>query len=145
MVTGQRADGTTFPMECSVSEVDLGTRRMYMGVVRDVTMRNAYEDALIKARLAAEEASQAKSDFLANMSHEMRTPLNAVIGLTDFLLRTPLSPDQADLLKRCEKASTGLLRMIEDLLQAAKLDSRTLELVSEPFVLRELVTDTMEL
>jgi PAS domain S-box-containing protein len=145
MVTGQRADGTTFPMECSVSEVDLGTRRMYMGVVRDVTMRNAYEDALIKARLAAEEASQAKSDFLANMSHEMRTPLNAVIGLTDFLLRTPLSPDQANLLKRCEKAGTGLLRMIEDLLQAAKLDSRTLELVSEPFVLRELVTDTVEL
>ena len=145
MVTGQRADGTTFPMECFVSEVDLGARRMYMGVARDVTMRNAYEDALIKARLAAEEASQAKSDFLANMSHEMRTPLNAIIGLTDFLLRTPLSSDQADLLKCCEKAGAGLLRMIEDLLQAAKVDSRTLELVSEPFVLRELVTDTVDL
>jgi hypothetical protein len=145
MVTGQRADGTTFPMECSVSEVDLGAYRMYMGVVRDITMRNAYEDALIHARLAAEEASQAKSDFLANMSHEMRTPLNAIIGLTDFLLRTPLSSDQADLLKRCEKAGTGLLRMIEDLLQAAKVDSRTLELVREPFVLRELVTDTVDL
>lgn len=145
MVTGRRADGTTFPMECSVSEIDLGARRMYMGVVRDVTIRNAYEEALIKARLAAEEASQAKSDFLANMSHEMRTPLNAIIGLTDFLLRTPLSPDQADLLKRCEKAGAGLLRMIEDLLQAAKVDSGTLELVSEPFILRELVTDTVEL
>ena len=145
MVTGQRADGTTFPMECFVSEVELGARRMYMGVVRDVTMRNEYEDALIHARLAAEEASQAKSDFLANMSHEMRTPLNAIIGLTDFLLRTPLSSDQADLLKRCEKAGAGLLRMIEDLLQAAKVDSRTLELVSEPFVLRELVTDTVDL
>ena len=145
MVTGQRADGTTFPMECSVSEVNLGARRMYMGVVRDVTMRNGYEDALIKARLAAEEASQSKSDFLANMSHEMRTPLNAIIGLTDFLLRTPVSPDQAELLKHCEKAGTGLLRMIEDLLQAAKVDSRTLELVSEPFVLREVVTDTVYL
>ena len=144
-VTGQRADGTTFPMECSVREVDLGARRIYMGVARDVTMRNAYEDALNKARLAAEEASQAKSDFLANMSHEMRTPLNAIIGLTDFLLRTPLSPDQADLLKRCEKAGAGLLRMIEDLLQAAKLDSRTLELMIEPFVLRKLVTDTVDL
>lgn len=143
--TGQRADGTTFPMECSVREVDLGACRMYMGVVRDVTMRNAYEEALIKARLAAEEASQAKSDFLANMSHEMRTPLNAVIGLTDFLLRTPLSSEQADLLKRCEKAGSGLLRMIEDLLQAAKLDSRTVKLLREPFVLRELVTDTVDL
>jgi PAS domain S-box-containing protein len=145
LVTGLRADGTTFPIECFVSEVDLGARRMYMGVVRDITMRNAYEDALIHARLAAEEASQAKSDFLANMSHEMRTPLNAIIGLTDFLLRTPLSSDQADLLKRCEKAGAGLLRMIEDLLQAAKVDSRTLELVREPFVLRELVTDTVDL
>ena len=145
MVTGQRADGSTFPMECSVSEVDLGARRMYMGVVRDVTMRNAYEDALIQARLAAEGASQAKSDFLANMSHEMRTPLNAIIGLTDFLLRTPLSSDQLDLLKRCEKAGVGLLRMIEDLLLAAKVDSRTLALVNEPFVLRELVADTVDL
>ncbi|NOT96718.1 MAG: PAS domain S-box protein [Nitrospira sp.] len=123
----------------------LGTPQYLLGISEDITQRKEIEVALVSARLAAEEASQAKSDFLANMSHEMRTPLNAIIGLTDFLLRTPLSSDQADLLKRCEKAGSGLLRMIEDLLQAAKVDSGTLELVQEPFVLRELVEDTVGL
>ena len=122
-----------------------GTPRYLLGISEDITERKEAEAALVTARLAAEEASQAKSDFLANMSHEMRTPLNAIIGLTDFLLRTPLSSDQADLLKRCEKAGAGLLRMIEDLLQAAKVDSGTLELVQEPFVLRQLVIDTVGL
>ncbi|MDP1947928.1 MAG: PAS domain S-box protein [Nitrospirota bacterium] len=123
----------------------LGTSQYLLGISEDITESKETEVALVKARLAAEEASQAKSDFLANMSHEMRTPLNAIIGLTDFLLRTPLSSDQADLLKRCEKAGSGLLRMIEDLLQAAKVDSGTLELVQEPFALRELVEDTVGL
>ncbi|MEQ1563659.1 MAG: PAS domain S-box protein, partial [Nitrospiraceae bacterium] len=123
----------------------LGTPQYLLGISEDITQRKEIEVALVSARLAAEEASQAKSDFLANMSHEMRTPLNAIIGLTDFLLRTPLSSDQADLLKRCEKAGSGLLRMIEDLLQAAKVDSGTLELVQEPFALRELVEDTVGL
>ena len=122
-----------------------GTPQYLLGISEDITEQKEDEAALLTARLAAEEASQAKSNFLANMSHEMRTPLNAIIGLTDFLLRTPLSSDQADLLKRCEKAGAGLLRMIEDLLQAAKVASRTLELVSEPFVLRELVADTVNL
>ena len=122
-----------------------GTPQYMLGISEDITNRKEAETALVTARLVAEEASQAKSDFLANMSHEMRTPLNAIIGLTDFLLRTPLSSTQADLLKRCDKAGAGLLRMIEELLQAAKLDSRSLKLVSEPFVLRELVTDTVDL
>lgn len=122
-----------------------GTQQYLLGISEDITERKEAEAALVTARLAAEEASQPKSDFLANMSHEMRTPLNAIIGLTDFLFRTPLSSAQADLLKRCEKAGAGLLRMIEDLLQAAKLDSHTLELVREPFVLRELVTGTVDL
>ena len=123
----------------------LGMPQYLLGISEDITESKEIEISLVKARLAAEGASQAKSDFLANMSHEMRTPLNAIIGLTDFLLRTPLSSDQADLLKRCEKAGSGLLRMIEDLLQAAKVDSGTLELVQEPFALRELVEDTVGL
>ena len=123
----------------------LGTPQYLLGISEDITERKEVEVTLVTARLAAEESSQAKSDFLANMSHEMRTPLNAIIGLTDFLLRTPLSSDQADLLKRCEKAGSGLLRMIEELLQVAKVDSGTLELVCEPFVLGELVTGTVDL
>jgi PAS domain S-box-containing protein len=115
------------------------------GSITDITKNKEAETALIRNQLEVRKASQAKSDFLANMSHEMRTPLNAVVGITDILAQTPLSTEQLSLVQRCAKASDGLLRMIEDLLLAAKTESGTLELVAEPFSLSEIVTECTEL
>ena len=114
----------------------------------DIVARKALqqvEATLVQARLAAEAANQAKSDFLANMSHEMRTPLNAIMGITDILAHSSLSSEQMSLVRRCTKASDGLLRMIDDLLLAAKADSGTLELMAEPFVVRDFVTECTNL
>ena len=122
-----------------------GAPQYLLGISEDVTERKEAEATLVRARLAAEEANKAKSDFLANMSHEMRTPLNAIIGITDFLTRTRLSPEQLSLVQRCTKASEGLLRLIDDLLLASKAESGTLQLVAEPFVLRDLVTECTNL
>ena len=72
--------------------------RIY-AVARDVTAKVAAERALVEAKAAAETANRAKSDFLANMSHEIRTPLNGVIGVIDALARTPLSPQQAEMVE----------------------------------------------
>lgn len=124
---------------------DDGTPRYLLGISEDVTERKEAESALVRARLAAEAASKAKSDFLANMSHEMRTPLNAIMGMTDYLARTPLTPQQLALVERCTKASDTLLRMIEDLLLTAKAESGTLTLTSEPFVLREIMLECTNL
>src|SRR5215831_1625937 len=122
-----------------------GRPQYLLGISEDITERKESEAALVRARLAAEEANQAKSDFLANMSHEMRTPLNAIMGIADILARSTLSSEQVSLVRRCTKASDGLLRMIDDLLLAAKADSGTLELVTEPFSLRDLVTESTSL
>lgn len=116
-----------------------------LGISEDVTERKEAETVLVRARLAAEEASKAKSDFLANMSHEMRTPLNAIMGMSDFLARTPLSREQLALVERCTKASEALLRMIEDLLLTAKAESGTLALVAEPFILKEIILECTNL
>ncbi|HEX8751497.1 MAG TPA: PAS domain S-box protein [Nitrospira sp.] len=116
-----------------------------LGISEDITERKESEAALVRARLAAEEANRAKSDFLANMSHEMRTPLNAIMGIADILARSALSSEQVSLVRRCTKASDGLLRMIDDLLLAAKADSGTLELMAEPFLLRDFVTECTNL
>ncbi|HEY6084863.1 MAG TPA: ATP-binding protein, partial [Nitrospira sp.] len=73
------------------------------------------------------------------------TPLNAIMGIADYLARTPLNEDQLALVERCTKASDGLLRMIEDLLLAAKAESGTLALLSEPFVLKKILSECTDL
>ncbi len=122
-----------------------GTAQYLLGISEDITERKAAEQALVDARLTAELASQAKGDFLANMSHEMRTPLTAIVGISDYLLRTELAKEQRELVHRCMKASDGLLRQIEDLLLAAKAESGTLQLISETFILQEIVSETTDL
>ncbi len=140
-------DGTHRILSWNVSRfLDTGGKEAgIIAIGLDVTERNAAETAMDEARRAAEDASKAKSDFLANMSHEMRTPLTAIIGISDYLLRTDLGKDQRDLVQRCARASDGLLRQIEDLLLAAKTESGTLQLVSEDFILQEIVMEAADL
>jgi PAS domain S-box-containing protein len=71
-VTGLRKDGSTFPLDLSISEMTLGGERHYTGVVRDITERKAAERAVVAARIEAERANTAKKTFLANMSNERR-------------------------------------------------------------------------
>ncbi|HEU4683175.1 MAG TPA: PAS domain S-box protein [Nitrospira sp.] len=122
-----------------------GSPQYLLGISEDITERKEAEQTLISARIAAEEASKAKSDFLANMSHEMRTPLTAIVGISDYLLRSGLTQEQRQLVQRCLSASDGLLRLIEDLLLAAKTESGTLELVAETFILREVIAEAVDL
>ena len=122
-----------------------GVPQYLLGISEDITERKAADQALVKARMAAEEASKTKSDFLANMSHEMRTPLTAIVGISDYLLRTDVRGEQRELVQRCMHAADGLLRLIEDLLLAAKTESGTLHLVTESFPLRNIVVEATNL
>jgi PAS domain S-box-containing protein len=122
-----------------------GSAQYLLGISEDITERKEAEQTLIKARLSAEDANTAKSEFLANMSHEMRTPLTAIVGISDYLLRTDLAQEQRELVHRCMKASDGLLRQIEDLLLAAKTESGTLRLITESFILQDIVMEATDL
>lgn len=141
------ADGTQKVMSWNVSRfMDLnGNPGGVIAIGQDITHKKKTEKAFLDSVLAAEETSRTKSDFLANMSHEMRTPLTAIVGISDYLLRTELGPEQRGLVQRCMKASDGLLRLIEDLLLAAKTESGTLELISESFILQEIVEEAADL
>jgi PAS domain S-box-containing protein len=66
----------------------------FVTIFSDVTEQRRYEDALMEAKLAAEDASRVKSDFLANMSHEVRTPLNGIMGMLQLMEGTPLDGER---------------------------------------------------
>lgn len=90
--------------------------------------RNAAEVELKLAKEKAEAASKAKSEFLANMSHEMRTPLNGVIGFTDLLRDTPLTPVQQQYVDNANVSGHTLLNVINQILDLSKIEAGMMEL-----------------
>ncbi|TWI55557.1 two-component system sensor histidine kinase BarA [Pseudomonas duriflava] len=95
------------------------------------------------ARKEALEASRIKSEFLANMSHEIRTPLNGILGFTNLLQKSELTPRQQDYLSTIQNSAESLLGIINEILDFSKIEAGKLVLENIPFNLRDMIQDTM--
>ena len=96
---------------------------------------------LVRARLAAEDASKSKSQFLANMSHEIRTPMNAILGMLSLLHNTELSARQRDYVGKTEGAAKSLLALLNDILDFSKVEAGKMTLETAPFRIDHLLRD----
>jgi signal transduction histidine kinase/ActR/RegA family two-component response regulator/HPt (histidine-containing phosphotransfer) domain-containing protein len=104
----------------------------------DVSTMKRSEEELRRAHGAAEATSRAKSAFLANTSHEIRTPMNAIIGFTDLVLDTDLTPEQRTCLETVKQSSETLLSILNDIVDSSKIEAGKMELEEVDFNLRTL-------
>lgn len=118
---------------------------LFYAAGRDITLAKLAEEQMKAAKEAAEAASRAKSEFLATISHEIRTPINAILGMTSLLLDTSLDPQQQDWVQTIRYGGEVLLNLINDILDFSKIESQKLELEEIPFSLPQLVEELLDL
>jgi signal transduction histidine kinase/DNA-binding response OmpR family regulator len=122
----------------AVAERDAQGRPLrLMGTHADIGERKRVEQEVMKAREMAEQASRAKSEFLANISHEVRTPLNALMGLTRLLMESPLNAEQKSWLDLMDSSAEALLGLLNDVLDLSRIEAGKLDIESVRFALKE--------
>jgi len=132
-VEGKRKDGSTFPMDLAVSEMRLGEKRMFTGVVRDITERVKIE--------------RMKSEFISTVSHELRTPLTSIrgsLGLIAGGIAGELPAQAKALLDIAHKNSELLILLVNDILDMEKIEAGKMEFQTAPIKLMSLIKQSLE-
>ena len=165
LLFGLRAEGQEFPMEASLSRLDVHGIVVYTIIGNDVSERRVAELALQNrtielARASAEmealnrelnrrtkdleKALSARSRFYASMSHELRTPINAMLGYSSLMLDNvygPLNDQQLNGVERMHRAAKHLLELVNDVLDLSKIEAGKIELQIEPVAIPALIQD----
>jgi PAS domain S-box-containing protein len=130
-------NGSVIDVEVTSDDLTLDGRACRIVLCQDVTARKRAAAEVAAAHHAAVEASNLKFAFLANISHEMRTPMNGVMGMTDLLLGTELTPEQRAYAAQVARSGEDMIAIISDVLDVAKIETGGIVLDLADFQLRE--------
>lgn len=126
----------SLPLKDSRGDVSAATL-----IFQNVTESKKAEREMIAAKNTAEEANRLKSQFIASISHEIRTPLNAIVGFSQQLNKTNLSPEQREFTSIIESSSEHLLSLVNDVLILSRIDSGNSEFEESPMRISTLITN----
>ncbi|MBD0319829.1 MAG: response regulator [Gemmatimonadetes bacterium] len=164
-LTGTRPGGESFPVEASLSCLQLEEERVFTVIARDVSERKRAEEALrqqavslaqtseqlkqLNEQLQArqrelEAAMSARSRFYASMSHELRTPINAILGYSSLLLDNiygELNEQQSRGIERANKAARHLLELVNDILDLSKIEAGKVDLEIQTATFPDVIQD----
>jgi PAS domain S-box-containing protein len=146
-LAGRRKNGELYPARGTVSPVHGKGGRIegFIAVLSDATELHRQEQALRREKERAEAGDKAKGVFLATMSHEVRTPLNGMVGFTNLLLDTPLSPEQREYVQTIRTSSEALVQLTGDIMDYTRIESGGLQLDATPCDVRASIENVLDI
>lgn len=137
-------DGELTYLGVGISDIVYGGEDAVLFGIVDLSERRANELLLLQARQHADDANRAKSMFLAVASHEIRTPLHGAIGHLELLGHELLQPGQYERIALIKRSFESLLNLVNDILDATKIDSRTLSIDVAPICVNDVVENAAQ-
>jgi PAS domain S-box-containing protein len=143
-LSGVRSDNKRVDLEVGMVEITRNQKRHVTAFLQDITDHKQLIKSLGETLDVAEKSNKAKSEFLANMGHEIRSPMNAIMGMTELVLSSKITSDQRENLEIAQNSSLNLMGLINDLMDFSKIEAGQLKIESIPFDLRGQIENSCE-